>query len=88
MSAEQDVAEFWDMVRRAPSGIPHAPEDRDGHNADLLCRAGKICLESEVLLEAVNFLLAGHPLSGLVRPVVMTLARVIDASVRERAMVT
>ena len=71
MSADNDVEEFWSFFRNAPESIPHAPEDVDGYHTDLICRAGKQILNNPVLVEAINFLMTGHPLAGMLRPVVM-----------------
>ena len=79
-----DVAELWRLVDECPERIPFAEGDRDGYHLDLLARAGKACRATPVLVEAVEYLLTSHALSGLLRPLVMTLARAIADGVRAR----
>ena len=81
MSPEEDMNEFWRLLKNAPVSIPH--RDTDEYHMDLLCRAGKEVIENRILKEAIEFLLCHHPMSGFLRPLVMTITRAIDRRVWE-----
>ena len=70
-----DVTELWALVAKG---------DTEGYHLDLMARAGKACRNTPVLVEAVEYLLTKHALAGLLRPLVMTLARTISADVHAR----
>lgn len=80
--AEQDLREFWGFFDRAPGGIPYVEGDEHGYHMDLLCRAGKEVLANPTLKEVINYILSKHTMSGILRPIVMTVARMLDAAVR------
>ena len=79
-----DLEEFWGFIRNAPDCIPHAPDDVEGGHLDLMCRAGKVILGNAVLVEAIEFLLRDHAFAGMLRPVVMIVARVLDKTMQAR----
>lgn len=79
----EDLREFWRLIETAPPSIPHDPKDVDGKHMDLICRAGKEIATNPVLREVIDVLLTQHAVSFMLRPVVMTVTRMIDASVRE-----
>lgn len=80
----QDLEEFWGLIRNAPDGIPHAPDDVEGFQLDLMCRAGKVILDNAVLVQAIECLLRDHAFAGMLRPVVMIVARVLDKTMQTR----
>lgn len=83
-SIERDLNEIWDLVDRAPDALPFKEGDGDGYYLDLLVRAGKKMRQIPEIVEAINYLLAKHAFSGLVRPVVMMITRSINSAVSER----
>lgn len=78
---ERDLEEFGGFFDRAPGGLPYAKGDEHGYHMDLLCRAGKEVLANPTLKEVINYLLAKHSMSGMLRPIIMTVARMLDAAV-------
>ena len=83
MSADDDLNEFWSFLHNAPETISYTAGDADGYHMDLICKAGKQILNNPVLVETINFLMTGHSLSGMLRPIVMMVARFIDSSVQD-----
>jgi hypothetical protein len=80
--AQNDIEELWRLIERAPCRILYRPDDAEGYHMDLLCRSGKEILKNDILKETIEFLLCKHPLSGILRPVIMTVARFIDGSIQ------
>ena len=80
--AEQDLKEFWGFFDSAPARLPFREGDEHGYHMDLLCRAGKEVIANPTLKEVIDYLLAKHTMSGILRPIVMTVARMLDAAVR------
>ena len=79
-----DLEELWGFIRNAPDQFPHSSDDVEGVHLDLLCRAGKVILGNAVLVEATEFLLRDHAFAGMLRPVVMIVARVLDKTMQAR----
>lgn len=84
-SAARDLEEFWSLIDRSPKGVAFREGDEDGYHMDLLCRAGREVRTNPVLEETVNYLLTKHSMSGLLRPIVMTVSRMLFEAIQSYA---
>ena len=80
----EDVEEIWDLIDRAPAGVPFCEGDREGYHLDLLVRAGKKMAAIDEIKKATCFLLVEHPFAGMIRPVVMLITRAVHEQVSKR----